>query len=191
MDFNIQLYVNGEKNSIRLKDAPEDVAAETIHKFFSVIQPFVAVETIAEPVKQLYDPKQAAADVKAEIDRMIEADKKQESKTLKKKLPIVGQENRSSFSMEDLLSEEEPSYFKTGIKEDESGRKRYKVRYECEECGHRANHYIPSDVDTVKCHECDEVMFVEKAIKELKDGEPQPNDFGNFYVAGELIKKIS
>ena len=105
MDFNIQLYVNGEKNSIRLKDAPEDVAAETIHKFFSVIQPFVAVETIAEPVKQLYDPKQAAADVKAEIDRMIEADKKQESKTPKKKLPIAGQENRSNFALKDLILE--------------------------------------------------------------------------------------
>lgn len=115
-----------------------------------------------------------------------------ESSSISRKLPILGQENRISIPIAEMAKitplsnetkEEEPEYWRTGIKEDEDGTKRYKCRYWCS-CGEKGNHYIPLDTEVVSCHACEGRMAVETATFERdKDGVPVRDDFGNFFIA--------
>jgi hypothetical protein len=81
------------------------------------------------------------------------------------------------------LTDVEPEFYKTGIKVDEDGTKRYKCRYTCR-CGKRGNHYIPLRTEEVCCHECGEVLDVLLATGGVNaSGIPERDDFGNFYFA--------
>lgn len=79
-----------------------------------------------------------------------------------------------------------PDYFKTGIKENEDGTKRYKCRYECQNCGNKANRYIKKGTKTIKCHECDYIMHPESVGLEAIDQD----DYQNFYTAGKATPFI-
>jgi hypothetical protein len=82
-----------------------------------------------------------------------------------------------------LTPKDEPEFYKTGIKVDEDGTKRYKCRYTCR-CGKRGNHYIPLRTEEVCCHECGELLDVLLATGEVNDsGIPERDEFGNFYFA--------
>jgi DNA-directed RNA polymerase subunit RPC12/RpoP len=82
-------------------------------------------------------------------------------------------------------SQEDPYWYKTGIKIDDDGSERFKTRYICPECGNKGNHYIYEDSQTVDCHECGEPMFVKESTPE-DDGLTR-DAYGNFYVAGNMI----
>lgn len=107
-----------------------------------------------------------------------------------RQLPLIGSERRENVSIGESLGEklikdnpEQPDYWKTGIKTDDNGRERYKLRYWCE-CGGKGNHYIPLGTEEVYCHDCNNIMVVENATNEFDyDGVPIRDDYGNFYIA--------
>jgi hypothetical protein len=83
-----------------------------------------------------------------------------------------------------LTPKDEPEFYKTGIKVDEDGTKRYKCRYTCE-CGKKGNHYIPLKTVDVTCHECDYLLDVSLATGKVDAlGIPVRDKNGNFFIAG-------
>lgn len=87
------------------------------------------------------------------------------------------------------VKEEQPEqpYYELGYKVRESGRKDYRCRYICPECGHKGNHYIPDVVTNVNCHKCETSMPVHKAT--IGKGSDRDR-FGNFYVAGHQMPQV-
>ncbi|AYB37583.1 hypothetical protein [Brevibacillus laterosporus] len=73
-------------------------------------------------------------------------------------------------------------YLTTGIKEDSSGTKRYKLRYECPICMNKGVHYVYKNSSETWCHACGVNMQIKAAHKE---GFPNRDSFGNFYRAGD------
>jgi hypothetical protein len=81
--------------------------------------------------------------------------------------------------------DDHPEWYKTGIKT-KDGRNHYKCRYECPICDNKGNHYIPSNITGVNCHECDAKMDVYYAHDA---GLPNRDEFGNYFIAGLLVKE--
>ncbi|PFF53596.1 hypothetical protein [Bacillus cereus] len=108
-----------------------------------------------------------------------------------RKLPIV-EVNRSSFPVEEIAKitkkeEADPIHWKTGIKYDEEGNPRYRTRYECCMCGNRGNQYEYKENKFTKCHKCNAKL---KIVQATKNGFPERDAFGNFYVANEEYSVI-
>ncbi|EEL11989.1 hypothetical protein bcere0015_17670 [Bacillus cereus BDRD-Cer4] len=108
-----------------------------------------------------------------------------------RKLPIVDV-NRSSFPMEEIAKitkkeETDPIHWKTGIKYDDEGTPRYRTRYECCMCGNRGNQYEYEENKFTKCHKCNAKL---KIVQATKNGFPERDAFGNFYVANDEYSVI-
>jgi hypothetical protein len=110
--------------------------------------------------------------------------------TVSRKLPLIESSRTEMVSLGEKLQEalkpklEEPEFYKTGIKIDEDGTKRYKCRYTCG-CGKKGNHYIPLKTHEVTCHECDQPLDVWLAADKVDAlGIPVRDGFGNYYIAG-------
>ncbi|EEL84468.1 hypothetical protein bcere0029_58360 [Bacillus cereus AH1272] len=109
-----------------------------------------------------------------------------------RKLPIVDV-NRSSFPVEEIAKitkkeeEADPIHWKTGIKYDEEGNPRYRTRYECRMCGNRGNQYEYKENKFTKCHKCNAKL---KIVQATKNGFPERDAFGNFYVANDEYSVI-
>ena len=112
-----------------------------------------------------------------------------------KEFNLVSNDSRTLQSYSDRMgyiskemksSDNVPEYFKTGIKENEDGTKRYKCRYECPNCGNRANRYIKKGTTTITCHQCDYTMNPESVGLEAIDQD----DYQNFYTAGKATPFI-
>lgn len=108
-----------------------------------------------------------------------------------RKLPIV-EVNRSSFPMEEIAKitkkeEADPTHWKTGIKYDDEGKPRYRTRYDCCMCGNRGNQYEYEGNKFTKCHKCNAKL---KIVQATKNGFPERDAFGNFYVANEEYSVI-
>lgn len=100
----------------------------------------------------------------------------------------IGDALKSALSVE---SEEQPEYYRTGIKVDEDGTKRYKCRYSCD-CGRKGNHYIPLGVTSVHCHDCNTEIEVEPATFEIDENNvPGRDHHGNFFVARFNVSNTS
>lgn len=56
----------------------------------------------------------------------------------------------------------------------------FRVRWQCPKCQDRGNHYVPKGADVVYCYTCKTKLKIEDATKE---GFPNRDSFGNFYVA--------
>lgn len=76
---------------------------------------------------------------------------------------------------------DQPSYIETGIKIDDDGTKRYRMRYKCL-CGNVGTHYIYIDSTSTFCHSCKSSMKVFPAHPE---NFPNTDTFGNFFRAGD------
>lgn len=206
MDLNLQVYVDGMKNSIQLKDASDGLAEKAIGQFLQAMQPVAAPEKKPVPIEpsitlppisdedikrvtttglkemfqEVSEPKWAESEVQSDP---VKAKTVQETS---RKLPLSGQETRSQFPMSELLKQEEPAHWKTGIKVDEDGTQRYKCRCHCD-CGAKQSYYIPLGQEFVTCRDCGEDAFVEPAVFGMSEGqEPKRDTFGNFFVAGKL-----
>lgn len=81
---------------------------------------------------------------------------------------------------EEEKEKQEDDYFITGIKTI-GGKERYRCRYTCPKCDHRANHYILPNEKTLYCYECKKKMIVKTATPEPF---PTQDAFGNFFIAG-------
>lgn len=108
-----------------------------------------------------------------------------------RKLPIV-EVNRSSFPVEEIAKitkkeEADPIHWKTGIKYDDEGTPRYRTRYECCMCGNRGNQYEYKENKFTKCHKCNAKL---KIVHATKNGFPERDAFGNFYVANDEYSMI-
>jgi hypothetical protein len=105
-----------------------------------------------------------------------------------RKLPLIDSNRSEIVSVGEKLQaalnpNDEPEFYKTGIKIDEDGTKRYKCRYTCQ-CGRKGNHYIPLKTPEVWCHDCEEPLEVGLAAGEVDaKGIPVRDDFGNYYYA--------
>ncbi|PGL92396.1 hypothetical protein CN943_21845 [Bacillus thuringiensis] len=139
----------------------------------------------------------AKAEVRKAVDLGVTHEQIQESvvkMTMDKqtrKLPIVDV-NRSSFPMEEIAKitkkeETDPIHWKTGIKYDDEGTPRYRTRYECCMCGNRGNQYEYEENKFTKCHKCNAKL---KIVQATKNGFPERDAFGNFYVANEEYSVI-
>lgn len=137
---------------------------------------------IKEPIKSAEEITKAVND---SFDNMIEKALRPERT---RRLPLVGQESRSAFPVSEtakVAKAEEPEHWKTGIKVDEDGTKRYKCHYVCG-CGSKGRRYIPLDFDFVYCRDCESELDVYPAAESVgTDGIPDRDGFGNFFVAGE------
>ncbi|MEH7541880.1 hypothetical protein V7426_27160 [Bacillus thuringiensis] len=139
----------------------------------------------------------AKAEVHKAVDLGVAHEQIQESaiKTTEdkpaRKLPIV-EVNRSSFPMEEIAKitkkeEADPTHWKTGIKYDDEGKPRYRTRYDCCMCGNRGNQYEYEGNKFTKCHKCNAKL---KIVQATKNGFPERDAFGNFYVANEEYSVI-
>lgn len=74
-----------------------------------------------------------------------------------------------------------PDFYETGIKE-ENGIKKYRVRVKCS-CGREMNRYITPNEVQILCIDCGKFNQVRPATKE---GFPNRDSWGNFFIAGEF-----
>lgn len=141
----------------------------------------VAVEPISTPAKVVAPPTPAPKTV--------------EPPKPAKTLPLVNGERSNINSLGDKLaqaietSHEVPDHWKTGIKEDLNGEKRYKCRIFCKnpECQHKANTYIYEDENFAECYHC-------KALHKVRPTSEEHlarDNFGNFFVADELVDMVA
>ena len=214
MEVSIKINNGSSESHLDMKGASQESEAAIIAGFFNqmgtvvhpepIKQSGVPIDTsklqkIAAPLKPF--PKEAAF-AKAEsrpiikenpIDNLIEKALRPEAS---KRLPLVGQSERGLFPIEEIAkikefakaekqSNAEPEHWKTGIKTDEDGTKRYKCHYRCQ-CGDKGNRYIPLGFDFIFCRACDAEIDVKPATTTGKvdtDGAPERDAFGCFFTA--------
>ncbi|PFP01770.1 hypothetical protein COJ91_25820 [Bacillus thuringiensis] len=159
-------------------------------------QGFSFINTTTELVKMInQQPPEAevhkALDLGGTYKQLRESAIKPTEDKPTRKLPIV-EVNRSSFPMEEIAKitkkeEADPIHWKTGIKYDEEGIPRYRTRYECCMCGNRGNQYEYKENKFTKCHKCNAKL---KIVQATKNGFPERDAFGNFYVANDEYSVI-
>jgi transcription elongation factor Elf1 len=78
-----------------------------------------------------------------------------------------------------------PEFWRTGIKTDEFGRKKYKTYYHCPACGDRGRHYLYEGTATCRCRACGAELSVSQAVP---DAYLERDQYGNFFVAKTLAE---
>lgn len=82
----------------------------------------------------------------------------------------------------DNQAKNEPEHWKTGIMY-KGETPHYRAHYKCE-CGNKGKRYILKDSVDLPCHSCGQPINVRPATKKTgKDGLPERDSFGNFYIA--------
>ncbi|GGJ51173.1 hypothetical protein [Virgibacillus salexigens] len=181
MELNIEVVEGNKRNSLQMKGATQESEKTAINNFFKLMN--------VDPDTKLESPpkEQNIALLNNETAKHEVVKHEKEEVKRSKKLPLLGSETRSNFSVYESVEDKEgfqkPDHWITGIKTDEDGSKRYKCRYWCE-CGGKGNHYIPLDVEEVECRDCGDFIDVYPATDEIdQEGVPERDDFGNFFVA--------
>ncbi|MFL0365364.1 hypothetical protein ACH0BF_20360 [Pseudobacillus sp. 179-B 2D1 NHS] len=196
MEIFVQI-VEGEKNStLQMKDASQANEQAVINGFFQLFGSRVEATEKQERSQKRPPAGMVVPPIEVKVPEIPKAPKV-ETKTessISKKLPLLGSESRMTQPLSEVArikplekstdtSMEEPEHWRTGIKIDEDGTKRYKCRYWCS-CGNKGNHYVPLDAEYTYCHECDKDIPVETATFEIdKDGIPGRDEYGNFFIA--------
>lgn len=87
-------------------------------------------------------------------------------------------------------TEEEPqTELPRGVREID-GRRVYRAKYDCVNCGHSGTRFIWPNSTYAKCHECQTKHSVEPAIAQWDDGTPVVDADGfYFYASGLYIDK--
>lgn len=214
MEVSIKINNGSAYSFLDMKDASQESEAAIIAGFFNQMGTVVHPEPIKQSGASIDTSKlqkntaplkpcsKEVAFAKAEsqpiikespIDSMIEKALRPEAS---KRLPLVGQSERTSFPIEEMAkikeavkfekpTDADPEHWKTGIKVDEDGTKRYKCHYRCK-CGDKGNRYIPLDFDFIYCRACDAEIDVKPATTTGKvdaDGAPERDAFGCFFTA--------
>ncbi|EEM27409.1 hypothetical protein bthur0003_37560 [Bacillus thuringiensis serovar thuringiensis str. T01001] len=178
---NVEFYdSDAEPANLRLKKETDEfsfinTAAELVKVGVSALGAAVAKEEVHK-----------AVDLGVTHEQTQESVIKMTTDKQTRKLPIV-EVNRSSFPMEEIAKitkkeETDPIHWKTGIKYDDEGTPRYRTRYECCMCGNRGNQYEYKENKFTKCHKCNAKL---KIVHATKNGFPERDAFGNFYVAND------
>lgn len=188
------------------------------------LNPFMAVEAIAEPIKFDIQPNIVESGVvecnlgdlpiqsMAIQTKRTDTSKENTSNTPRsRKLPIVGEENRGTTPIAEILGDKlqgfydqnppekveakpedkEPDFYHTGVKyksyRGDDNVPHFRAHYNCPRCGQSGRHYIPEKVDVISCHNCQSKLNVEPATKKgFKFAESHRDESGNFFVANTL-----
>ncbi|HDX9649066.1 TPA: hypothetical protein ROY02_005461 [Bacillus cereus] len=191
---NVEFYdSDAEPANLRLKKETDEfsfinTAAELV-KVVNQHPPEVDVSVLGAAMAKAEVHK--AADPGVTHEQIQESVIRMNTDKQTRKLPIV-EVNRSSFPMEEIAKitkkeEADPTHWKTGIKYDDEGKTRYRTRYECCMCGNRGNQYEYQENKFTKCHNCNVKL---KIVQATKNGFPERDAFGNFYVANEEYSVI-
>ncbi|PFD09183.1 hypothetical protein [Bacillus cereus] len=191
---NVEFYdSDAEPANLRLKKETDEfsfinTAAELV-KVVNQHPPEVDVSVLGAAMAKAEVHK--AADPGVTHEQIQESVIRMNTDKQTRKLPIV-EVNRSSFPMEEIAKitkkeEADPIHWKTGIKYDEEGNPRYRTRYECCMCGNRGNQYEYKENKFTKCHKCNAKL---KIVQATKNGFPERDAFGNFYVANDEYSVI-
>ena len=209
-EIKINIQLDSIKSNLHLKDVSEETLKRITKNFFAA----TGVESLGEdsisyrvseipgdePEANRYNGKSIPLAPNVKIPSIPDVLPKNVAKnnfpepvkSRPGKLPMVGSERSLLTSVGDVFkalenkqSDSQPEYYKTGIKVDDDGTKRYKVRFWCE-CGGRGNHYVPLGTESVSCRDCGNELEVEGATSFVDDdGIPDRDDFGNFFIARE------
>ncbi|MED1637837.1 hypothetical protein P4V01_12860 [Bacillus thuringiensis] len=194
-----------EKTNVEFYDSDTDLATLRFKKETDELSFINTAAELVETINQ-HPPEvdvsalgvaMAKAEVHKAVDLGVAHEQIQESAVKMttdkqtRKLPIVDV-NRSSFPMEEIAKitkkeETDPIHWKTGIKYDDEGTPRYRTRYECCMCGNRGNQYEYEENKFTKCHKCNAKL---KIVQATKNGFPERDAFGNFYVANDEYSVI-
>ncbi|SDC22517.1 hypothetical protein SAMN04487767_101521 [Bacillus wiedmannii] len=191
---NVEFYdSDAEPANLRLKKETDELsfintAAELVETI-NLHPPEVDVSALGTAMAKTEVHK--AVDLGVAHEQIQESAVKMTKDKQTRKLPIV-EVNRSSFPMEEIAKitkreEADPIHWKTGIKYDEEGNPRYRTRYECCMCGNRGNQYEYKENKFTKCHKCNAKL---KIVQATKNGFPERDAFGNFYVANDEYSVI-
>ncbi|WP_242315580.1 hypothetical protein [Bacillus cereus group sp. BfR-BA-01355] len=191
---NVEFYdSDAEPANVRLKKETDELsfintAAELV-KVVNQHPPEVDVSALGAAMAKAEVRK--AVDIGVTHEQIQESVIKMTTDKQTRKLPIV-EVNRSSFPMEEIAKitkkeETDPIHWKTGIKYDDEGTPRYRTRYECCMCGNRGNQYEYKENKFTKCHKCNAKL---KIVQATKNGFPERDAFGNFYVANDEYSVI-
>ncbi|MEK9549451.1 MULTISPECIES: hypothetical protein [Bacillus cereus group] len=186
---NVEFYdSDAEPANLRLKKETDELsfintAAELVETI-NLHPPEVDVSALGTAMAKTEVHK--AVDLGVAHEQIQESAVKMTTDKQTRKLPIV-EVNRSSFPMEEIAKitkkeEADPIHWKTGIKYDKEGNPRYRTRYECCMCGNRGNQYEYKENKFTKCHKCNAKL---KIVQATKNGFPERDAFGNFYVAND------
>lgn len=200
---------NGQKSAaFHLSDVTDYQFEAILNRTFSFLEGTQAPEAPTPPA-----PKEQAPEIKVTVNvepgraqttgadvtqRSVQKtmDQLKESMSRARVLPKVNDERKFSSSIGERLGlvtdpdplpplvEEkiEPDYFKTGIQyRDWNGEQvpTYKTSYFCPN-GHQGRRYVKEDATFVFCHSCSKRLKIRDAHK---DGFPNRDTFGNFYIA--------
>jgi len=129
-------------------------------------------------------PKESIEKVKpATVQTKLDVD----TSTIKKVLPKIDDHRSLNVSVaERVEAQQEQKHWETGIKVDEDGTERYRCYYWCD-CGSKGKRYIHEYDEIVACRECGQEIYVEAATPNYqKNGLPERDKFGNFFIAREV-----
>ena len=171
----------GIKITIKLGEAELKLKSPYSPKEFSdfmeVYKTLKNVEAFEKNKEKVANQRKFIQQKKSEpaVEKKEEPEKKQ---GVSKVVPLG--EDRGTFPLGEIIESKlaEKKEVANSIKTDEDGTKRYKLRYQCSECGDKGNHYIPDGTDAVNCWNCGVDMFVEPAT----DEKLEPNEFGNYFI---------
>jgi hypothetical protein len=183
-------------NAVELKVQTTDKAINLSLKSASQVDRTQIVNLIASlfNLESSFEPNEMALTISSPIQNEFKSQTiapkiEIHNEKLPKKLPMIDSIRTEMVSFGEKLQaaiqkkESEPEFWKTGIKIDEDGTKRYKCRYTCD-CGAKGNHYIPLKTAEVNCFECEQPLEVSLATGEVDaTGVPIRDSFGNYYVA--------
>lgn len=84
---------------------------------------------------------------------------------------------------DNILTEDSPDHYKSGIILETDGTKKYKCRLHCE-CNNNQNVYIEPNEKNVECPNCNKNHKVRNAKEQ---GFPIRDSWGNYFIAGGFI----
>ncbi|MEC2470375.1 hypothetical protein P9027_09740 [Bacillus thuringiensis] len=191
---NVEFYdSDAEPANLRLKKETDELSfINTAAELVKVVnQHPLEVDVSALGATMAKAEVRKAVDLGVTHEQIQESVVKMATDKQTRKLPIV-EVNRSSFPVEEIAKitkkeEADPIHWKTGIKYDEEGNPRYRTRYECCMCGNRGNQYEYKENKFTKCHKCNAKL---KIVQATKNGFPERDAFGNFYVANDEYSVI-
>lgn len=190
MTYALQLKIQtvGKVADLSLKSASQQDRYQVINLLASLVN--VKVEEMNLTISNTSDHGCKCSPVSQKVSKVLETEQKVTEKSVAtRKLPMIDSNRSQMVSFGEKLQEaiqqkeKEPEFYKTGIKIDEDGTKRYKCRYTCN-CGQKGNHYIPLKTTEVNCFKCEQPLQVSLAAGEVDALRiPVRDSFGNYYIA--------
>ena len=196
--MNIEITLSNA--SLKAESLLDHHMQDAIHGFFATLnnQPLnkrkqFSVTPVAnvQPGVTQKEPNRTE-ETKAQNQVQNQVQKQVPAPSVSKVLPkIDGNRTLAVTIAETLEAKEVQEHWKTGIKVDEDGTKRYQSYYWCD-CGSKGKRFVKKDAETLKCRECDQEIYIDPATLEVSnDGIPVRDKFGNFYIAREAVNAKS